>query len=107
VDNGIRYNTSGGSVSVTITNAPDTGAIAEVSDTGIGIPVEHQSRVFERFYRVEKSHSRQTGGTGLGLSIVKRGALLHGARLDLTSEPGRGTTIRLRFPPAKKTDVQP
>lgn len=107
VDNGIRYNTPGGSVRVTISNAQDTGAIAEVSDTGIGIPVEHQSRVFERFYRVDKSHSRQTGGTGLGLSIVKRGALLHGTRVDLSSEPGRGTTIRLRFPPVKKTDVQP
>ena len=69
-----------------------------VADTGIGIPQSEQSRVFERFYRVDKSHSRQMGGTGLGLSIVKHGAQLHNARLSLRSTPDVGTTITLDFP---------
>ena len=68
-----------------------------VSDTGIGISPEHQKRVFERFYRVDKSHSKEIGGTGLGLSIVKHGAQYLGARIDLESEPGTGTQIRLIF----------
>jgi len=68
-----------------------------VADTGIGIPPEHQKRVFERFYRVDKSHSKEIGGTGLGLSIVKHGALYHGARVELESEPGAGTRVRLIF----------
>ncbi len=101
VDNSIRYNKPGGSVQISISHGADGGAVATVADTGIGIPPEHQSRVFERFYRVEKSHARQTGGTGLGLSIVKRGALLHGAHVELTSEPGRGTTVRILFQPDK------
>ena len=67
-------------------------------DTGIGIPAEHQERVFERFYRVDKSHSREIGGTGLGLSIVKHAARLHHARIELESAPGRGTTVTVRFP---------
>jgi len=69
-----------------------------VSDTGIGIPPEHQKRVFERFYRVDKSHSKEIGGTGLGLSIVKHGAQVHNAQVELQSEPGVGTTICLVFP---------
>ena len=69
-----------------------------MADTGIGIPPEDQSRVFERFYRVDKSHSKEIGGTGLGLSIVKHGALLHGAQIYLNSQVGRGTSIRLSFP---------
>ena len=69
-----------------------------VADTGIGIPYDHQSRVFERFYRVDKSHSRSIGGTGLGLSIVKHAAALHGAQIDLQSQPGAGTTITVTFP---------
>ena len=69
-----------------------------VADTGIGIPYDHQSRVFERFYRVDKSHSRAIGGTGLGLSIVKHAAALHGAQIDLQSQPGAGTTITVTFP---------
>ena len=68
-----------------------------VSDTGIGIPRQHQERVFERFYRVDKSHSRETGGTGLGLSIVKHGALCHNATVSLESREGKGTTVRLEF----------
>jgi two-component system phosphate regulon sensor histidine kinase PhoR len=68
-----------------------------VSDTGLGIPEEHQPRVFERFYRADKSHSRQTGGTGLGLSIVKHGAMLHGAKVELESRENRGTRITVTF----------
>ena len=68
-----------------------------VQDTGIGIPKEHQDRIFERFYRVDKSHSRETGGTGLGLSIVKHGALLHNAEIHVESEEGKGTKMELIF----------
>ena len=67
-------------------------------DTGIGIPKEHQERIFERFYRVDKSHSKERGGTGLGLSIVKHGALLHHAKVQVDSEPGKGTKIQIQFP---------
>ena len=70
--------------------------------TGIGIPEEHQERIFERFYRVDKSHSKERGGTGLGLSIVKHGAILHGAKVTVSSEPGKGTKIEIRFPKEKK-----
>lgn len=69
-----------------------------VEDNGIGIPQDSQSRVFERFYRVDKSRSKATGGTGLGLAIVKHIAVLHGARIDLESTVGTGTTIRIIFP---------
>jgi len=69
-----------------------------VSDTGIGIPPEYQDRVFERFYRVDKSRSKAVGGTGLGLSIVKHAARLHGASIELESEPGRGSTFTVTFP---------
>ncbi len=68
-----------------------------VADTGIGILAEHQERIFERFYRVDKSHSREIGGTGLGLSIVKHAVNLHRAKLELSSTPGRGTRIVVRF----------
>lgn len=97
IDNAVKYNVAGGSVAVSVQDAPD-GARLTVSDTGIGIPAEHRDKVFERFYRVDKSHSKQTGGTGLGLSIVKHGAALHGADLRLESEPGRGTSVQLLFP---------
>jgi len=95
-DNGIRYNRPGGTVTVTVTPR-EKGAEVKVSDTGIGIPREHQARVFERFYRVDKSHSKETGGTGLGLSIVKHGAMYHGAAVELKSEPGKGTAVTIRF----------
>lgn len=71
--------------------------VLTVADTGIGIPEEHQSRVFERFYRVDKSYSKQTGGTGLGLSIVKHAVAYHGASIHLESKVGVGTTIRIIF----------
>ena len=76
----------------------DGSVVLSVSDTGIGIPGEHQARVFERFYRVDKSHSKEVGGTGLGLSIVKHSARIHGAKIEMQSTPGEGTTITLRFP---------
>jgi two-component system phosphate regulon sensor histidine kinase PhoR len=96
-DNAIKYNNEGGSCSVKVSHIP-MKAIITVSDTGSGIPEKHLSRIFERFYRVDKSHSRQMGGTGLGLSIVKHGAQLHNARLSLKSTPDVGTTITLDFP---------
>ena len=96
-DNAIKYNHPGGTVNVTVAPSPN-GAELTVEDTGIGIPVEDQSRVFERFYRVDKSHSKEIGGTGLGLSIVKHGASLHGAQIHMDSQVGRGTSIQLLFP---------
>jgi len=91
-DNAIKYNVPGGSVTICAEDNRLT-----VTDTGIGIPAEHRSRVFERFYRVDKSHSKASGGTGLGLSIVKHAAGYHGAELSLESMPGKGTTITIRF----------
>jgi len=95
-DNAVKYNHSGGRVTVDISGREGQACLT-VADTGIGIPPEHQKRVFERFYRVDKSHSKEIGGTGLGLSIVKHGALYHGARVELESEPGAGTRVRLIF----------
>ena len=91
-DNAIKYNIPGGSVTIHVENNRLT-----VSDTGIGIPAEHKDRIFERFYRVDKSHSKASGGTGLGLSIVKHAATYHNAQIDLESTPGKGTTITLQF----------
>ena len=96
VDNAIKYTGSGGHVEVRTAVKGDR-AVLSVTDDGIGIPKEHQSRVFERFYRVDKSHSKATGGTGLGLSIVKHGAAIHGAEIELESAPGKGTCVRLIF----------
>ena len=95
-DNAVKYNRPGGSVYVTVDGEEHHPRLT-VSDTGIGIPPEDQTRVFERFYRVDKSHSRAIGGTGLGLSIVKHGAAYHGAEVSLTSAPGIGTEITVRF----------
>ena len=104
-DNAIKYNTSGGSVTVRIEQPDADGRTAlSVRDTGIGIPAEHQKRVFERFYRVDKSHSRQTGGTGLGLSIVKHGAMIHPASVRVDSTLGKGTDMQILFPPADPED---
>ena len=96
VDNAIKYNRDGGSVRVR-TGRKEGRPYLSVMDTGIGIPKEAQERVFERFYRVDKSHSKKIGGTGLGLSIVKHGAHLHGAEIELQSEPGEGTAITILF----------
>ena len=95
-DNAVKYNRPCGSVTVRAYVRGGDPCLT-VSDTGIGIPAEHQKRVFERFYRVDKSHSKEIGGTGLGLSIVKHGAQYHGARIELESEPGNGTRITLVF----------
>lgn len=100
-ENAIKYNNEGGRVSVWVGATLD-GPKISVSDTGIGIPKEHQERIFERFYRVDKSHSKERGGTGLGLSIVKHGALLHGAKVSVDSAPGKGTRIEMLFPKDKE-----
>ena len=91
-DNAIKYNVPGGCVEIHAENDRLT-----VSDTGIGIPAEHKDRIFERFYRVDKSHSKATGGTGLGLSIVKHAVAYHNAKITLDSIPGKGTTVTIQF----------
>ena len=96
-DNAIKYNTDGGRVQVTVTKENETAAVT-VRDTGIGIPPDQQDRVFERFYRVDKSHSKASGGTGLGLSIVKHAVQYHHGTIHLQSEVGKGTEIRVTFP---------
>lgn len=96
LDNAVKYNKPNGSVFVT-TSARDNKAILSIKDTGIGIPEKHQAHVFERFYRVDKSHSREIGGTGLGLSIVKHGASFHNAKVTLKSAENEGTEISLIF----------
>jgi len=95
-DNAIRYNVDGGKVMISI--GEDSGhTVVSVADTGIGIAPEHQNRIFERFYRVDKSHSKETGGTGLGLSIVKHAVQYHNGKVMLDSEVGKGTTVRIVF----------
>ena len=96
VDNAIKYNKTGGSVKIAIKRLSGKTALS-VSDTGIGIRKEEQERVFERFYRVDRSRSRDAGGTGLGLSIVKHGAMLHGAGIRLDSELNKGTDVTITF----------
>ena len=96
-DNGVKYNVEGGSVSVRV-GTKDGKAVVSVADTGIGIAPEHQERIFERFYRVDKSHSKASGGTGLGLSIVKHAVQYHHGTVELQSEEGKGTTIRILLP---------
>ncbi len=97
VDNAIKYTNSGGSVDVSVTKNEQFVKLS-VKDSGIGIPKEEQTRVFERFYRVEKSRCRDKGGTGLGLSIVKHAVLIHGGEISLESEEQKGTTITISFP---------
>lgn len=100
-ENGIKYNKDGGNVKITLAQDNDNNYIC-VEDTGIGIPKEEQDRVFERFYRVDKSHSRQTGGTGLGLSIVKNSVLYLGGKIEIESEVNVGTKITVILPKDKK-----
>ena len=95
-ENAVKYNNDNGRVSVWVGSTLD-GPKISVSDTGIGIPKEHQERIFERFYRVDKSHSKERGGTGLGLSIVKHGAILHGAKVNVESSEGKGTRMEILF----------
>ncbi len=99
IDNSIRYTRPGGRVDVTL-GAEDGEVVLRVADTGIGIPSRDLPRVFERFYRVDRARSRETGGTGLGLSIVKHVVENHGGTVGATSELGRGTTIEVRLPAA-------
>lgn len=102
-DNAIRYNMDNGKVDITVFQK-GSKALLEVKDTGIGIPSAHHERIFERFYRVDKSHSRETGGTGLGLSIVKHVAFYHHAEIKLESAAGHGTTITVLFPAEETGD---
>lgn len=95
-DNAIKYNRPNGSVTVTVAKE-EKGIALSVADTGIGIPPEHLNRIFERFYRVDKSHSKETGGTGLGLSIVKHAAQYHGATVEVQSKEGEGTKFTIHF----------
>ena len=96
IENAIKYNKEGGEIRIWVGNTLQ-GIKIIVRDTGIGIPKEEQERIFERFYRVDKSHSKATGGTGLGLSIVKHGALMHGAKIHVESEVNKGTKMELIF----------
>ena len=96
-DNAVKYNREDGTVSIKLMQTQEDVSIT-VSDNGIGIPKEDQNRVFERFYRVDKSHSKEIGGTGLGLSIVKQGVAFLGGTLEMSSEEGKGTEIQVTFP---------
>jgi len=98
-DNAVKYNQKGGQVRLSVENR-EKAVVLTVSDTGIGIPEDQQERIFERFYRVDKSHSKEVGGTGLGLSIVKHAALILGAEVTLESRSGTGTTVSVSFPKA-------
>lgn len=96
IQNAIRYNVPGGKVEVKVCKE-DSKTVLIVKDTGIGIPEEDKDRIFERFYRVDKSRSRETGGTGLGLAIVKHIVELHGGEIELESIPDKGTCIKIYF----------
>ena len=100
-DNAVKYNYSGGHVEVSVKNLPASVRLT-VSDTGIGIPEDCRDRIFERFFRVDKSHSKEVGGTGLGLSIVKHGAMIHHARVSIDSKLGQGTIFTIDFPKENK-----
>lgn len=100
-ENAVKYNVENGSVFISVAKSGEN-AVITVKDSGIGIAPEHQSRIFERFYRVDKSHSKSSGGTGLGLSIVKHAVMLHGGQIELESEPGCGTTIKVIIPRSGK-----
>ena len=99
-ENAVKYNVENGNVLISVAKE-ENSAVLTVKDSGIGIAPEHQSRIFERFYRMDKSHSKASGGTGLGLSIVKHAVQRHGGKIELESEPGKGTTIRVILPAAK------
>jgi two-component system sensor histidine kinase SenX3 len=102
LDNAIRYTEAGGHISIDVTQEPKTGparlVVLAVQDDGVGIPAADQRRIFERFYRVDKARSRETGGTGLGLSIVRHVAERHGGQVDVTSTLGSGSTFTVRLP---------
>jgi two-component system phosphate regulon sensor histidine kinase PhoR len=98
IDNAIKYNKPGGAATVSV-SAENGRVAARVSDTGIGIPKDSQERIFERFYRVDKSRSKKTGGTGLGLAIAKHIAIIHNAEVGVESAEGAGTVVTVFFPP--------
>ena len=100
-DNAVKYNVDGGGVSIRVEQDGQTASVT-VADTGTGIAPEHQGRIFERFYRVDKSHSKASGGTGLGLSIVKHAVQYHHGSIELQSAPGKGTTVRVSFPETRE-----
>ena len=100
-DNAVKYNVDGGGVSIRVEQDGQTASVT-VADTGTGIAPEHQGRIFERFYRVDKSHSKASGGTGLGLSIVKHAVQYHHGSIELQSAPGKGTTVRVFFPETRE-----
>ena len=104
IDNAIRYNVKGGSINIS-TYIDGNKACLCVRDTGIGIPEQYQNRIFERFFRVDKSRSKQTGGTGLGLAIVKHIAVYHGANITIKSKEMKGTAITVTFPIAQQTEI--
>ena len=97
MDNAIKYTGRGGTVRIELVKR-DKKAVVRVSDTGIGIPKEDQLHIFDRFYRVDKARSRETGGTGLGLSIVKQVVLMHGGDISVTSEEEKGSTFTVELP---------
>ncbi len=101
VSNAIRYTPEGGRITLAWSSREDGDGRFEVQDTGIGVAPEHISRLTERFYRVDKSRSRETGGTGLGLAIVKHVLLRHDARLDIESDVGKGSTFSAVFPASR------
>ena len=103
-ENAVRYNRENGEVHLSISDT-DNHVTVSVTDTGIGIPKEHLPRIFERFYRVNKSRSRETGGTGLGLSIVKHIAEIYNADITISSEPDIGTNITIVFPRIRSTEI--
>ena len=103
IENGIKYNKPNGKLWVTVSEKKGHPCIS-VKDTGIGVPMKYQSRIFERFFRVDKSHSKETGGTGLGLSIVKHGAILHNAEITVNSKVGEGTRMEILFEQDKSSD---
>ncbi|MBE5761938.1 MAG: two-component sensor histidine kinase [Clostridiales bacterium] len=104
IDNAIRYNVKGGSINIS-SYIDGNKACLCVRDTGIGIPEQYQNRIFERFFRVDKSRSKQTGGTGLGLAIVKHIAVYHGANITIKSKEMKGTSITVTFPIAQQTEI--
>ena len=97
IDNAAKYTPEDGTIGVGISKS-DSQFIIEVSDTGIGIPKEHLPRIFERFYRVDRTRSRKIGGTGLGLSIVKHIVIMHGGRIEVQSEVGKGSRFIISLP---------
>ena len=104
-DNAVKYNHSGGSVSISVRKSVFE-AVLTVSDTGIGIPEECRERIFERFYRVDKSRSEEVGGTGLGLSIVKHAVMIHNGRIEVKSEPGNGSEFIVTIPNRPKEVIK-